>query len=96
MYIGANSFQNNNAYLEAWVAHAQSLKPGCKMPNIDQYSGAELRGLVAYLRQLQWLVVAGVDLRKVMELAGHQSMTMTLRNLHLAPAHTASTMERIA
>lgn len=53
MYIGANSFQNNNAYLEAWVAHAQSLKPGCKMPNIDQYSGAELRGLVAYLRQLQ-------------------------------------------
>ncbi len=53
MYIGANSFQNNNAYLEAWVTHAQSLKPGCKMPNISQYSGVQLRGLVAYLRQLQ-------------------------------------------
>jgi cytochrome c oxidase subunit 2 len=35
-YIGANSFQNNNAYLEAWITHAQSLKPGCKMPNITQ------------------------------------------------------------
>lgn len=52
-YIGANSFQNNNAYLEAWITHAQSLKPGCKMPNITQYDGVQLRALVAYLRQLQ-------------------------------------------
>jgi cytochrome c oxidase subunit 2 len=52
-YIGANSFPNNNAYLEAWVTDAQSLKPGCKMPIIKQYDGAQLRQLVAYLRQLQ-------------------------------------------
>lgn len=52
-YIGANTFQNNDAYLEAWVTHAQSLKPGCKMPNITQYNGVQLRSLMAYLRQLQ-------------------------------------------
>jgi cytochrome c oxidase subunit 2 len=51
--IGADSFPNNNAYLEGWVTDAQALKPGCKMPNITQYSGAQLRSLVAYLRQLQ-------------------------------------------
>lgn len=48
-----NSFQNNDAYLEAWITHAQSLKPGCKMPDITQYDGVHLRALVAYLRQLQ-------------------------------------------
>jgi cytochrome c oxidase subunit 2 len=51
--IGADTFPNNNAYLEGWVTDAQSLKPGCKMPNIKQYNGAQLRSLVAYLRQLQ-------------------------------------------
>lgn len=52
-YIGANSFPNNNAYLEAWITNAQALKPGCKMPVITQYDGEELRHLVSYLRQLQ-------------------------------------------
>ena len=52
-YIAANSFQNNNAYLEAWITQAQSLKPGAEMPNITQYNGVQLRALVAYLRQLQ-------------------------------------------
>ena len=52
-YIASNSFPNNNAYLEAWVTHAQSLKPEAKMPNLTQFNGVELRSLVAYLRQLQ-------------------------------------------
>ncbi len=51
--IGSDVFPNNNAYLEGWVANAQSLKPGCKMPKITQYDGEQLRSLVAYLRQLQ-------------------------------------------
>lgn len=42
------------------------------------------------------LVMAGVDLRTVMELAGHKSMVMTLRYSHLAPEHTAAAIERIA
>ncbi len=52
-YIAGNSYMNNDAYLEAWVTHAQSLKPGAQMPNLTQFSGEQLRELVAYLRQLQ-------------------------------------------
>jgi cytochrome c oxidase subunit 2 len=44
---------NNEAYLRAWVAHAQSLKPGVIMPSLLDLSGTELRALTAYLRQLQ-------------------------------------------
>ncbi|MEG9437903.1 cytochrome c oxidase subunit II [Edaphobacter sp. HDX4] len=51
--IAANSYKNNDAYLEAWITHAQSLKPGAEMPNLTQFSGEQLHDLVAYLRQLQ-------------------------------------------
>jgi cytochrome c oxidase subunit II len=51
-YIAGNSFPNNDAYLEAWVTHAQSLKPEALMPDLTQFSGVQLRELVAYLRQL--------------------------------------------
>jgi cytochrome c oxidase subunit 2 len=53
LYIAANSFPNNNAYLEAWITHAQSLKPGALMPDLTQFSGTQLQDLVAYLRQLK-------------------------------------------
>jgi cytochrome c oxidase subunit 2 len=52
-YIASNSFPNNDAYLEAWITHAQSLKPETQMPNLTQFNGQQLRDLVAYLRQLQ-------------------------------------------
>lgn len=52
-YIAANVYPNNNAYLEAWVTHAQSFKPECQMPDLTSFSGKQLRDLVAYLRQLQ-------------------------------------------
>jgi cytochrome c oxidase subunit 2 len=52
-YLAANSFPNNDAYLEAWITHAQSLKPGAQMPDLTQFSGEQLHDLVAYLRQLQ-------------------------------------------
>lgn len=51
--IGANSFPNNSAYLEGWITNAQALKPGCRMPRIAQYNGAQLRSLTAYLHQLR-------------------------------------------
>ena len=51
--IAANSYPNNAAYLEAWVTHAQSLKPEAAMPDITQYNGQQLRDIVAYLRQLR-------------------------------------------
>jgi cytochrome c oxidase subunit 2 len=52
-YIAANSYRNNNANLEAWVTHAQSMKPEAQMPNLPDFDGQHLRALVAYLRQLQ-------------------------------------------
>jgi cytochrome c oxidase subunit 2 len=52
-YIGADSFPNDKSYLEAWVTHAQSLKPGAEMPDLTMYTGTQLRDLLAYLRQLR-------------------------------------------
>ena len=51
--IAANVYPNNRAYLEAWVTHAQSLKPEAEMPDLTQFNGEQLRDLVAYLRQLK-------------------------------------------
>jgi cytochrome c oxidase subunit 2 len=52
-YIAANTFPNNDAYLEAWITHAQSMKPGAQMPDLTQFTGEQLQELVAYLHQLQ-------------------------------------------
>jgi cytochrome c oxidase subunit 2 len=51
--IAANAYPNNTAYLEAWVTHAQSLKPYAQMPNITAFTGDDLRALVTYLRGLK-------------------------------------------
>ncbi len=52
-YIAADSYPNNDAYLSAWVTHAQSLKPEVQMPDLAQFTGSQLQNLVAYLRGLQ-------------------------------------------
>ena len=36
-----------------WITHAQSLKPGCQMPDLTQFSGTQLQELTAYLQQLK-------------------------------------------
>jgi cytochrome c1 len=41
------------ANLEAWITHAQSLKPGVLMPDLPQYSGRELRALTTYVGSLR-------------------------------------------
>jgi len=51
--LAANSYPNDTAYLEAWVTHAQSLKPEAEMPDLAQFSGPELRALVTYLQGLK-------------------------------------------
>lgn len=52
-FLAANTYPNNDAYLEAWITHAQSLKPEAEMPDLTQFDGEQLRDLVAYLRQLK-------------------------------------------
>lgn len=51
--IASDIYPNNDAYLEAWITNAQSLKPDCLMPNLPNFTGEQLTNLVAYLRQLQ-------------------------------------------
>jgi len=41
------------------------------------------------------LVMAGVDLRTVQELAGHEDIKMTVRYAHLAPAHKLAAVDRL-
>ncbi len=41
------------------------------------------------------LVMAGVDLRTVMELMGHSDISMTMRYSHLAPAHIQDAVDRL-
>jgi cytochrome c oxidase subunit II len=51
--LASGVYANNNAFLEAWITNAQSLKPECEMPDLTQFSGVQLTDLVAYLRQLK-------------------------------------------
>jgi integrase len=41
------------------------------------------------------LVMAGVDIRTVADLMGHQTIQMTMRYAHLAPAHRLAAVERL-
>jgi cytochrome c oxidase subunit 2 len=51
--LAANSYDNDEANLEAWVTHAQSLKPGAEMPDLAAFNGPDLRALGAFLKQLK-------------------------------------------
>jgi len=51
--LAADIFPNNDAYLEAWITNAQSLKLGAQMPSLPNFSGTQLSDMVAYLRQLK-------------------------------------------
>jgi integrase len=41
------------------------------------------------------LVMAGVDIRTVAQLAGHKSISMTMRYSHLAPEHNQAAIEKL-
>jgi len=51
--IAGGVLANDTANLEAWVTNAQTLKPGSAMPSLRQFTGPELRALVAYLQSLR-------------------------------------------
>jgi cytochrome c oxidase subunit 2 len=51
--IAGGMLPNDTADLEAWVTHAQSLKPGTPMPNLPEFRGSDLRALVTYLQTLR-------------------------------------------
>jgi len=49
--IAANSYPNARGYLEAWITHAQSLKPAAEMPDIGM-QGDDLHAITHYLEEL--------------------------------------------
>ncbi|HEX3843753.1 MAG TPA: c-type cytochrome [Steroidobacteraceae bacterium] len=51
--IAGGMLPNDTADLEAWITHAQSLKPGTPMPDLPQFRGSDLRALVRYLQGLK-------------------------------------------
>ncbi len=51
--LAAYSLPNSRAYLEAWITHAQSFKPGAQMPDLTEFDGVQLQALTHYLEQLK-------------------------------------------
>lgn len=51
--IAAGALPNTLGNLEGWIANAQALKPGSKMPTITMYTGPELRAIAAYVANLK-------------------------------------------
>lgn len=51
--IAAGLLPNNRGNLAAWIASAQSLKPGSKMPSFHNLDGESLTALAAYLSELE-------------------------------------------
>lgn len=51
--LAAGMLNNNTANLEAWITHAQSLKPEVVMPDLTEFTGPQLQAIVAYLQQLR-------------------------------------------
>ena len=46
--LGAGMHENNRANLTSWIADAQAMKPGNRMPPTD-LGDAQIRAVVAYL-----------------------------------------------
>ena len=51
--VGAYSVPNTRGWLEAWITHAQTFKPGAQMPNLAVLDGRETQALTHYVEQLQ-------------------------------------------
>ena len=51
--LAAGMFDNTPGMIGAWIASAQQMKPGSKMPSFNGLSGPDLRALTAYLDSLE-------------------------------------------
>jgi cytochrome c oxidase subunit 2 len=51
--IAAGTLPNTMGNLEAWIANAQTIKPGVQMPPITQFTGRELRAVATYVAGLR-------------------------------------------
>jgi cytochrome c oxidase subunit II len=51
--LAAGTLKNGVGNLAGWIASAQHIKPGNRMPSYDQLEGRQLRALAAYLESLK-------------------------------------------
>jgi cytochrome c oxidase subunit II len=51
--IASGTLPNSLGNLEAWIANAQAIKPGVRMPPITQFTGRELRAIATYVAGLR-------------------------------------------
>ncbi len=91
-------------YLKAHVTpEAEYVLPRVTKPSLSRAFAkcarrAELDGSLHSLRHtfISHLVMAGTDLRTVMELAGHSRIEVTIKYSHLAPHHLESAVDALA
>lgn len=50
--LASDAFETTDDTLQTWIAHAQTLKPDAKMPDIAAFSDVDKQQLTAYLRHL--------------------------------------------
>lgn len=84
-------------------SQAPYLLPRIRPPSLSRAfdlcaTRASLPGSLHTLRHsfVSHLIMAGVDLPTVQKLAGHASITTTMRYAHLAPAHKQAAVQKIA
>jgi cytochrome c oxidase subunit 2 len=51
--IGAGALPNTRARMQAWIVNSQAIKPGNKMPILEELDGRTLNALAAYLESLK-------------------------------------------
>lgn len=52
-YLAAGTLPNHGGAMAGWIAGAQAVKPGARMPSFDRIDGVTLSALVAYLEHLK-------------------------------------------
>lgn len=75
--------------LDADNLYTRHFKPACERAGLSDLTWHDLRRTF-----ISRLVMAGEDLRTVMELAGHKRIEMTMRYAYLAPGRTHQAMQR--
>ena len=81
--------QNSQGRVHDVVSSRSWFDPAVKKSGVKDFSWHCLRHTF-----ISRLVMNGVDLRTVMELAGHKSIAMTMRYAHLAPSHLDAAIEK--
>jgi integrase len=88
---GTNEMVFQSMRYDAPIADPKKWFEGCvKESGIENFVWHDLRHTFC-----SRLVMRGVDIRTVAELAGHKSITMTMRYAHLSPEHNLAAIQKL-